>query len=130
MKEFTAGEYKMRNGKIAVVIGEIPNPLYDHCCLSGYGAYDIGGGNIILAWTKSGQFNVSGIKHDFDLIPNTKKIESWGFVYWCSGRRQHVEYDNERSVIVLRNHFANVQGYPCSEVFKYPTLEVEVWHAL
>ena len=125
MTEFKAGEYLTRNGQTAVVLGEMPNPLHNCDALVGYTLHSGAKRNNILSWCKNGKFHGIATGSEFDLVPRKKKLESWGFVYYQEGEKQTTIGDSEQSERNLRNYFANTLGLNCSEIFKYPDLEIE-----
>jgi hypothetical protein len=128
MTEFKAGEYPMRNGQTAVVLGEIPNPRCDHCCLVGYGVCENDGCNNLLLWAKNGEYDVTGIKHGFDLMPRKRKIEQWIFSW------HRIEDNIKRSGVLFFRSYQEAcdarssrigVGWLCSEIVQAPTLEIE-----
>jgi len=123
MIEFTVGEYPLKNGLKAVVSFEINNQsTINEYVLGGYIVLP-DGAETIVEWTKSGSSSLWGSA--YDLMPRKKKLESWGFIYYQEGEKQTTIGDSEQSERNLRNYFANTLGLNCSEVFKYPDLEIE-----
>jgi hypothetical protein len=129
MTEFKAGEYPMRNGRIAVVIGEIPNPMRENDVLIGY--TNPGGGieNRLMMWSKDGKYSTDRKFPDFDLMPRKKKIEQWIFSYYKEtttglsvsnvGRGSSFSEANKHRIERMRD------GWTCSEIVQAPVLEVD-----
>jgi hypothetical protein len=126
MTEFTVGEYTMRNGKTAVVLGEIPNPMWESDVLIGYGSESCGQRNYVMTWTKDGKHLVAkGVNHYFDLMPRKRKIEQWIFSWVNPKHRAGVSvYPNENDALLSRGICIDM-GWTCSEIVQAPVLEVE-----
>ena len=124
MTEFKAGEYTMRNGKTAVVLGEIPNPMWDDGVLMGYGLNSCRPKNQVMTWTKDGKYFAEGVNHKYDLMPRKRKIEQWIFS-WANPERACVSvYSNENDALISRATCIGM-GWTCSEIVQAPTIEVE-----
>jgi len=124
MTEFKAGEYTMRNGKTAVVLGEIPNPMWESDVLTGYGPELCGQRNLAITWTKDGKYIAEGRNHECDLMPRKRKIEQWIFS-WANPERACVSvYSNENDALISRATCIGM-GWTCSEIVQAPTIEVE-----
>lgn len=115
-KEFTAGEYLTRGGEKAVVFGVVPGdcgqPLVGYRMVKGECAP--------TAWTKNGRFGTYGAFPQNDLIPNTKKLERWGYWVFNGFQWAYIFSTQEKA-----EESRVLEERPCSEVFKYPDIEVE-----
>ena len=115
-KEFTVGEYLTRGGEKAVVFGVVPGD-----CGQPLVGYRMAEGECVpTAWPKNGRCGTYGAFPQNDLVPNKKKHVRWG--YWAHGW-----YD--RAYVFSTQETAEesraLEECPCSEVFKYPDIEVE-----
>lgn len=122
-KEFTAGEHTMRNGKKAVVLGIIPEAPYSPVYLVGYDTLDKE--NRLLKWNKNGKKWGDDEVSELDLMPNTKKIVRWGFL---SVKEGHITFPVEEEIMgeaIKRKEEFEKQGHKCTEIFRYPEIEVE-----
>ena len=123
MTEFKAGEYLMRNGQKAVVLGEMPETPLNEATLAGYANID--GENRLLNWRKDGKKWNDNSEHSLDLTPKMKKIEQWLYSFYKKGSSVGVVVaDNEKEAVRTRLKGID-EGYVCSEIVKAPTLDVE-----
>jgi hypothetical protein len=127
MTEFTVGEYTTRDGKTAVVVGEIPNPVLEHDVLIGY--VIVNGKGRLCSWSTGGAC-FRGTSTDCDLTPRKRKIEQWIFSW--SNRKAH--HNTPGRGVRVRDTLGGAEeemralmecGYICSEIVQAPTLEVE-----
>ena len=122
MAEFTVGEYTMRNGKKAVVLGEMPETPLNEATLTGYANID--GENRLLNWRKDGKKWNDNSEHSLDLMPKMKKIEQWIFS-WAGPERACVSVNDSEEGAIVNKRRLEGWGFTCSEIVKAPTIEVE-----
>ena len=115
----------MRNGKKAVVLGEIPETPLSSAKLVGH-YYALGIGNLQVMWCKDGRKWSDRDEDGLDLVPNKRKIERWGFLAVRKSDKASMSVDRcTESIAEYIKKDMEKELWICSEVFKYPVVEVE-----